>query len=206
MLAITGGKGGCGKTTTALGIARVVGEGEPVTVVDADRDMPDLHVRTETPLTPGLDAIVDGAPVETCRHPAVGYPGVSIVPAGNDCSTVVPPLERLRSTGRRVIVDTPAGASVDVTAPIEVADRVLLVSTPTRESLVDTAKTAALARSVNTPIAGVVLNRSSGSVDPTGLLDCPLLGHVPTVSRSAPDAVERSSYASVVRKLRKRNT
>jgi septum site-determining protein MinD len=41
MLALAGGKGGCGKTTTALGLAAAL-DG-PAVVVDTDRAMPNLH-------------------------------------------------------------------------------------------------------------------------------------------------------------------
>lgn len=206
MLAIAGGKGGCGKTTTALGIARVLAERESVTVVDADVDMPDLHVETTTPAEPGVDALADGEPISACRHRAVGEPGISVVPAGSERSATERALERLSRTSDRIVVDTPAGASVDVTRPIRRADRVVLVSTPTRESLVDTAKTAAIARSIGTPIGGVVLNRSDGSLDPRPLLECEVLSHVPTVADGEPWRVARPSYAAALDGFSERNT
>ncbi|RDZ49114.1 CDP-4-dehydro-6-deoxy-D-gulose 4-reductase, partial [Haloferax sp. Atlit-10N] len=46
MLAIAGGKGGCGKTTIALGVGQALGTPtRPALVVDTDRDMPNLHRR-----------------------------------------------------------------------------------------------------------------------------------------------------------------
>lgn len=198
MIAIAGGKGGCGKTTTSLGIARVLGERESVTIVDADVDMPDLHVETNTPPEPGADGIADGRQIPACRHSPLGEPGISVVPAGSDMNACDSALRRLRQAEDRIIVDTAAGASVDVTTPLRRADRVVLVSTPTRESLVDTAKTAAIARSIGTPIAGVVLNRSDGSLDPSPLLDCAVLSHVPTVADGEPWRVARASYAAAV--------
>ena len=206
MIAVAGGKGGCGKTTTTLGIASVLGERESVTVVDADVDMPDLHVVTGTPVTPGASDFANGASLASCRHSTPEFPGVSVVPTGVAEGRVTAAIERLRGVDDHVLVDTPAGASVDVTRPIRFADSVILVSTPTRESLVDTAKTAALARSLGTPIEGLVVNRSDGRVDPTDLLDCAVLAHVPTVGDGVVHRVERSSFARVVRAIGKRNT
>ena len=206
MIAVAGGKGGCGKTTTALGIAGELAGPSPVTLVDADVDMPDVHVLTQTPAAPGLDDLATGSRVENCCHPAAEDPGVHVVPAGNGCTAVAPALRRLRSEDGHVVVDTAAGSSTTVTEPIRIADRVLLVSTPTRESLVDTAKTASLARAIGTPILGLVVNRSDGSIDPGHLFDCDVLTHVPTVSEDNPHHVTRSSYAPVVRAISKRNT
>lgn len=206
MLAVAGGKGGCGKTTIALGVAAVLGERSPVTVVDADVDMPDLHVETATPASPGLDGLAAGEPVDGCRHAAMEYPGVSVVPAGTAADSIQRGIERLRHIDEHVIIDTPAGASVNVTVPLGIAERVVLVSTPTRESLVDVAKTAELARSLGTPIVGLVCNRSDGSIDQSVLFDCEILAHVPTIVDGRPHRVERTSFLDVVRAVSERNT
>ena len=205
MIAIAGGKGGCGKTTIALGVARVLARDAPVTVVDADLDMPDLHVRTETPTSPGMDALASGTPLERCRQRAIGLPGVSIVPAGEGCRSIEQALDRLRDVQGYVIVDTPAGASLDVTRPLRAATDALLVSTPTRESLVDTAKTAALARSVGTSVLGLVLNKSDGGLDPTELLDCNTIAHIPAVGTDRPHLTNTSVFSTIATSLDKRN-
>lgn len=62
MLAIAGGKGGSGKTTTTACLARgLAGEGPPPIAVDGDCDMPDLHLVAGTCPRPGIGAYEDGA-------------------------------------------------------------------------------------------------------------------------------------------------
>jgi len=84
MLAIAGGKGGSGKTTTALGLGRALADSDfdPV-VVDADVDMPDVHVLTGVDPVPNTDDVAAGASVESVRHVTARLPGVGIVPAGS---------------------------------------------------------------------------------------------------------------------------
>ncbi|MFB6218937.1 MAG: AAA family ATPase, partial [Halobacteriaceae archaeon] len=54
MLAVCGGKGGVGRTTTAVGLgAALAGHHRATLVVDADADMPDLHALAGTPAEPG---------------------------------------------------------------------------------------------------------------------------------------------------------
>ncbi|POG57234.1 nucleotide-binding protein, partial [Haloferax marisrubri] len=77
MLAIAGGKGGSGKTTTTLGLASAL-DG-PVLAVDADRDMPNLHAMAGVE-RPG-DAAADGPAGEPSVRAHPTDPTVSVLPA-----------------------------------------------------------------------------------------------------------------------------
>jgi len=198
MLAITGGKGGCGKTTTALGLAAALARRRrDVLVVDADRDMPNLHAMAGVERSPGLADLPDES-VERVSHSVSATPGVSVVPAapGTDADDVRAALARLRGSADSVLVDAPAGAGPAAVAPLRAADRALLVTTLAPASLEDTAKTAAMARELGTPVEGAVLSGARVSATRTAesihdrvatLLDCPVLERVPTVDTSTGD-------------------
>jgi len=207
MIAVAGGKGGCGKTTTTACLARALAErGSSPIVVDCDLDMPDLHVVTGGRREPGLPALADGAPLEDVAQSALELPGVRHVASGGGSSTDLSPvLDRLRSRSNPVLVDTPAGASPDVATPLRAADATLLVSTPTRQSLADAVKTAAMARTLDAPVIATVLTRSDGSVDPRSLLDTEHVHHVPTADAPlANDAVE-AAYDRIAATVTERN-
>lgn len=153
MLAIAGGKGGCGKTTTALGLARALAHrGRDPLVVDTDVDMPDLHLVAGSERTPSTDDIAAGLPVATTSHPARRLPGVRIVPAGG-IDSLPAALDRLDSWDGPVLLDCPAGASRDAALPLRVSERTLLVTLATPQSIEDTLKTAAVARELDAPPA-----------------------------------------------------
>lgn len=157
MIAITGGKGGCGKTTVAIGLAAaLVRDGRRPLLADADVAMPDLHVRTGTDPEPGLAALAAGTAPERIAHESTTCPGVAVVPAGG--TTAVPPsaVEALSSLVRPVILDCPAGAGPDVATPLRAAEACVVVTTTDDESRQDASKTAAMAASLDTPVAAVV--------------------------------------------------
>lgn len=207
MLAVAGGKGGCGKTTTTACLARELAvRGDRPVVVDADVGLPDLHVVADCPAAPGLAALHDGAPTAAALHRSDSLPGVRAVPAGEGgCERVPGALARLADAGDPVLVDTPAGASRAVAAPLRAADATLLVSTPTERSLADAAKTAAVARELNAPVVGVVLTRSDGTVDPAHLLDCEAVFHVPPARRPVDDARVTKAYVDCACHVSRRN-
>ncbi|WP_435154289.1 MinD/ParA family ATP-binding protein [Haladaptatus sp. DFWS20] len=185
MLAIVGGKGGCGKTTT-LGLAGALGKTRrTVLAVDADFDMPDLYLLADVDSRPGLVAIENGTNVEDAAHPPPNLSGVEVVPAPQSVDETVhlpAALARLTDDADHVLVDCPAGAGPDAVTPLQVAEYALLVTTPDPASLRDTAKTAAMARTLGTPVVGCVLTRANNV--PSGierLLDCPVLVTVPAV-------------------------
>ncbi|WP_336021993.1 CDP-4-keto-6-deoxy-D-glucose-3-dehydrase [Halobellus salinisoli] len=91
MLAIAGGKGGSGKTTTTLGVARAI-DG-PSVAVDADCDLPNLHA---------LAGVPRGAPPDGLGHPDPGADDdTRIVPAPRDAPDGIGSrLRRLRARER----------------------------------------------------------------------------------------------------------
>lgn len=182
MLAIAGGKGGTGKTTTALGLATALARGRSTAaeddgptggdalVVDADVDVPDLHAMAGVPREPTV--------LDEPRGLAVpGRAGVRVAPAPPaaatrafrarllEYATAGPGTGRDRRArrgtserrGRRVVVDAPCGAGPDAALPIAAAAGVVLVTRPTRTAVRDTAKTAAMARALDTPVLAVVV-------------------------------------------------
>jgi len=208
MLAIAGGKGGCGKTTTALGLARGLADlGAAPLVVDADLDMPDLHHRARTDRTPGVAAAADTQRPGDIAQPSGRFPGVDVLPCcAADTATAAALFERLEACRRPVLLDCPAGAGPDAVVPLRAADRTVVVSTPHEQSLRDAAKTAAMARQLDADPAAVVLARSDGSTEPAPLFDCRHIVHIPELSEPPLETEESASrHLQCAKTLFKRN-
>jgi septum site-determining protein MinD len=216
-IAIAGGKGGCGKTTTAVGLALALGRaGEAPLVADADHELPDLHLVANVDRHPGLDAVADGVAPTAAAQPMPDAPESFVLPAGGiDVESLATALTRVANYEGVVLLDTPAGAGRDAAVPIRAADRTLLVTATTKASLEDTAKTAAMARELGTPPLGAVVvePHSSGGAEMPDVSDvcprlfgCPCLGRVPRVSGHplAAPAV-RTTCKNVARKVQERN-
>ncbi|MBP1986474.1 MinD/ParA family ATP-binding protein [Halolamina salifodinae] len=204
MLAIAGGKGGVGKTTSALGLAATL-PGRPL-VVDADRDMPDLHALAAVPRAESTNTtdVIDRtrySDAYDCR----------VLPAPTDDTVATEEwLIRIRSgwsaggsnksstarTSPVTLIDTPAGAGINAAVPLRVADGVVLVSTACAPALRDAAKTASMARAVGTPVVGAILVRTSARPpNASDLFGCPLLAVVPeSTGRPLTDRRVRDRY------------
>jgi len=182
MLAIAGGKGGVGKTTTALGLAQAVAAGgERTLVVDADRDMPDLHALASVSPRPTVAALVgaetgtgtpvsgntDGRPLSAVAQPVPDRRGVAVLSAapGIARATMRRALRRLSCAPPAVIADCPAGTGPDVADPLRLADGCVVVARETPAGVRDAAKTAALSRAVATPVVGGLVVGSPGPTD-----------------------------------------
>ncbi|MFW6384022.1 MAG: MinD/ParA family ATP-binding protein [Halodesulfurarchaeum sp.] len=158
MIAVSGGKGGTGKTTVALGLAAALADRrrEPV-VIDGDVDMPNLHLRAGVD-DGGLEALAAGAPLEAAATHSDRFPGVAVVGAtpGADLDRAL----RTVSTDRPVIVDGAAGISTLAVTPLSHAEEAVLVGRNTPAALTDTAKSARACRSLGVPIRSILLTRA----------------------------------------------
>jgi septum site-determining protein MinD len=208
VIAIAGGKGGCGKTTTTLSLAAALGrQGRSVLAVDADLDMPDLHALAGVPNEPTVAALAPdegreggGVDLKRVSRSVPDLPGVAVVPAapGVDRTELLGALRRLRSIEAAVLVDCPAGAGPSAVDPVRVADELILVASPTPQGLRDATKTAALARTVGTPVvACVVPGRSTVPPATERLFEAPV-HPVPSAADPLGDPAVRKAVASVV--------
>ncbi len=197
MLAIAGGKGGTGKTTTALGLAAVLARRrrEPV-VVDADVDMPNLHLRAGAQ-DDGLARLAAGDPLDAAADKAARYPGVDVVGAtpGTDLDGA---LRRLLAE-RPVIVDGAAGAAERAVTPLRYADGVVVVTRDTPAAVTDTVKTVRMARAVGTPMVGTIVSRTSDvSDDIAQKLSTDTIHCVPWVEDPVRDETAQTVYSRIL--------
>ncbi|MDZ7850561.1 MAG: cobyrinic acid ac-diamide synthase [Halodesulfurarchaeum sp.] len=196
MLAVTGGKGGSGKTTTALGIAVTLSDRrrEPI-VIDADVDMPNLHIRAGVEDS-GLETLACGGNIGEAATESDRYPGVSIVGAtpGTDLEAAL----RNVVTDRPVILDGAAGASERAVTPLRHAERAVVVSRATPASVTDAVKSIRMSRGVDTPVAGVLLSRvDSVSEEVLETLGAGPAHAVPTVGQPVTDERARHAYDEI---------
>ncbi|WP_049934949.1 nucleotide-binding protein [Haloplanus natans] len=188
--AVASGKGGVGKTTTVANLGAVLAAGGHETVVvDADLGMGNLAgaLGVDADDGPTVHDVLAGRVTATdaCRE---GPVGLEVLPASDalddfgaaNPSNLAALLDGLDA--EVVLVDTSAGLSHDSVEPLRVADEVLLVSTPERGALNDTAKTRDVTGRFDTPVAGAVVTRVTPDTDPDTVADhlgVPVRGTIP---------------------------
>lgn len=203
MLAVTGGKGGVGKTTTALGVAAAAARaGARPVVLDADRDCPDLAAAAGTDGR-GLSRLADG---DSLRVAGTTVAGVTVLGARVGVeSEVDTALDRLAEADRLVIADCPAGAGRPVARALRHASEALVVVRPTRRALVDGRKAAAMARRLDAPPVGVAVSRAERAPRVASLFDAPLSGCVPRVADARPWRAAERAHERLYRSFERQN-
>jgi len=187
---IAGGKGGVGKTTTAINIAAVLEEnGHETVVVDADLGMANLGEMLQVDHEVSIHEILAGnSSVSQALTEAQG--GMTVIPgeqsleafAEADPAKLRTVIKTLKNTFDVVLVDTGAGLSHETTVPLGLADGILLVTTPDDVAVNDTIKTADLADRVDGMVIGALITRVTRNTDVSEIADkfeMPLLGVIP---------------------------
>ncbi|QLH80146.1 DUF7125 family protein [Halosimplex pelagicum] len=198
MIAIAGAKGGCGKTTTTLGLAAAFARsGVQTLAVDADRQLPDLHVVAgveREPTVAGLDrqtgwhALAQAVPESDGAHVLPGQKPTENVEL--DAA-----LEWLDAGATEVLLDCPSGAGPDVVEALAVADGVVVVTTGSDQSLDAAGTTIDIARRLDVPVAGAVFTHCSAVPEAFhARFEVPVLAVVPESSSPLADDEARAEY------------
>ena len=194
LITITSGKGGVGKTTTAINLSMALNSfGKNVILVDANMTTPNVGLHLGAPIVPislnhvllGKAKVIDAI----YQHDS----GTKVVPS----SLSVRELRRLnygkmkdlnkklRKMADFVILDSAAGLGEEAISAMEAADELIVVTNPEITAVTDALKTVKLAEELGKPVRGVIVNRVRNDKNEMsianikGMLDVPILGIVP---------------------------
>ncbi len=194
LLTIISGKGGVGKTTTAINLGAALNSfGKEVIIVDANLTTPNVGLHLGAPIVPvNLNHVLLGkAKISDAIYEHQS--GTKIIPS----SLSVRELHRLnhkklkdvgkslRRLADYVIYDAAAGLGEEAVSSMEAADELIIVTNPEIPSVTDALKTAKLAQELGKDILGVIVTRVRGRKTEMPLtniremLDLPILGVIP---------------------------
>lgn len=193
-IAIISGKGGVGKTTTAVNLGCALRFfSKDVTVVDANVTTPNIGLHLGMPIAPAtLHDVLKGKKSiksATYRH----HSGAKIIPgsiAYKDVKNIqIARLGRvlagLEGTTDFVIVDSAAGLGREAMSALKTADEIIIVANPELPSVTDALKTIKLAKEEGKEILGVVVTKTNPKnpnmsvKDVEEILETPIIGIIP---------------------------
>ncbi len=194
LIVITSGKGGVGKTTTAINLGAAINHfGQDVLVIDGNLSTPNVGIYLNSPAVPiNLNHVLQkkAEPYEAVyEHES----GMKIMPS----SLSVKELKKIRpdriqgfkedfkKISDYVIVDSSAGLGNEALSVLKMADELIIVTNPEIAAITDALKTVKLAQQMKVPIMGTIVTRvrrDDIEMQPDTvkeMLEVPVLGMVP---------------------------
>ena len=194
VITITSGKGGVGKTTTAINLATALNAfGKDVIIVDANLTTPNVGLHLGAPIVPvSLNHVLSGkAKVSDAIYEHES--GTKVIPSSlsigelknlnqNKLKDVSKKLKKISDI---IIYDSAAGLGDEAIAAMEAADELIIVTNPEIPAVTDALKTSKLIGQLGKPIKGVIVTKVRGSKTEMpisnieDMLELPILGVVP---------------------------
>ncbi len=194
IIVIASGKGGVGKTTTAINLAAAMKYfGEDVLVIDGNLSTPNIGIHLNAPEVPiNLNHVLRGKaePFEAVyEHDS----GIKIMPS----SISIKELKRtkpeklknfknqFKKVSENVIIDCAAGLGNEASCAIETADELIIVTNPEMPAITDALKAVKIAEQLKKPIKGIIVTRVKKDTIELSpevvkeMLEIPVLGMIP---------------------------
>ncbi len=194
MIVITSGKGGVGKTTTAINLAAAMNHfGQDILVIDGNLTTPNIGLHLNSPEVPiNLNHVLmnKASPFEAVyEHES----GLKIMPSSlsiKDLKKIKPGrIKNFKNDFKKisdyVIVDSAAGLGEEAMSVIGIADELIIVTNPEMPAITDALKTIKMAEQMKKSVRGVIVTRvKKNNIEMTpeivkGMLEVPILGMVP---------------------------
>lgn len=192
--AIISGKGGVGKTTSAINLGTCFNHlGEDVIVLDANLTTPNVGIHLGAPIVPTTinHVLNKQSKIEDAIYEHDS--GTKIIPASlslketkninyNKLQDITKKLKKI--TGY-VIIDGAAGLGEETRSAISAADEIIIITNPEIAAVTDALKTIKLTEEMNKPVKGIIITRYYGDrLDMSlnnikDMLESPILGIIP---------------------------
>jgi len=191
---IISGKGGVGKTTSAINLgASLNTHGKETIIVDANLTTPNVGLHLGSPIVPiTLNHVLNNkARVEEAIYEHES--GTKIMPSSlsiNELKNInhkrIPDIaKRLKKISDYVILDSSAGLGEEARAAIKSADKLIIITNPEMAAVTDALKTIKIAEQMKKEILGGIITRHSGAKTEMNIevikdmLEIPILGVIP---------------------------
>ena len=194
LFVITSGKGGVGKTTTAINLGAAINHfGGNVLVIDGNLSTPNIGIHLNSPQVPiNLNHVLlkKAEPYEAVyEHES----GMKIMPSSlsvRELRKIKPDRikdfkDDFKKIADYIIVDSSAGLGQEATSVMGMADELIIVTNPEIAAVTDALKTVKLAEQMKIPIRGTIVTRvrkDDIEMQPEtvkDMLEIPILGMVP---------------------------
>jgi septum site-determining protein MinD len=194
IIVITSGKGGVGKTTTAINLGAAMNYfGKDVLIIDGNLTTPNVGIHLNSPEVPiNLNHVILGkadAYEAVYEHES----GVKIMPSSlsiKELSKIKPEKvkdfsEDFKKISEYIIVDSAAGLGDEATSIIKMADELIVITNPEMPAITDALKAIKIAEQMKKPILGIIVTRVKKNdieMQPDTvkeMLEVPILGMVP---------------------------
>lgn len=205
VILICSGKGGVGKTTTAINLGAALNKsGKNVVVLDANLNTPNIGLHLGAPIVPiTLNHVLKGkAEIEDAIYEHSS--GTKIVPSSLSVKELtkfntkkIPEIaKKLGENSDFVIIDSAAGFGEEVMASLEASDEIIIVTNPEMPAVTDSLKAVKVARDMKKVVKGVIITRHRNAKyemplsSIKSMLEAPIIGVIPE-DKSVKEALTR---------------
>ncbi len=169
--AIISGKGGVGKSTTAINLGTSLNSlGEDVIIIDGNLTTPNVGIYLGAPIVPiTLNHVLNGqAKLEDAIYEHES--GTKIIPATLslretekvDYRKIGDIIKKLKKLTNHILIDSAAGLGEEARSVMQASDEIIIVTNPEMAAVTDALKTIKLAEEMNKPVKGVIITRYRG--------------------------------------------
>ncbi|MFA5484876.1 MAG: cell division ATPase MinD [Candidatus Pacearchaeota archaeon] len=194
IIVINSGKGGVGKTTTAINLGASLNKlNKQTVIVDANLNTPNIGIHLGAPIVPiTLNHVLKGkAQIEDAIYEH--YSGTKIIPSSLSVKELtkfntkkIPEIaQKLKEKFDFVIFDSAAGFGEEVMAVIEASEEIIVVTNPEMPAVTDALKAVKVAREKNKNVTGIIITRHKNAKyemplsSIKSMLETPVIGVIP---------------------------